>query len=119
LIQKLDKVRPKGERSGDYRAIKTPAARLDGPGSAGDEHLHATINALRAAIERKKSRLSAYSTRSSDVWLFLIDDGYPGAWSEIFRRSDLWQEVKSVCAQTGFKRIYLYRFSECSPLRLD
>jgi len=111
--------RAKGERSGDFRAIKLPGERLDGPGSTGDDHIRATISALRAAVKRKKARLSAYVTWSPDVWLFLIDDGYPGAWSEIFRRGHLWREVKSVCAQTGFERIYLYQFFECSALRID
>jgi hypothetical protein len=108
----------KGERNRDYGAIKEAGERLDGPGSIGDDHLHATIHALNAAIESKKPRLSAYSVQSRNVWLFLVDDGLPGAWSEIFRRTDLWQKVESVCPQTGFRRIYLYRFSECSPIRL-
>jgi hypothetical protein len=113
------KRRPKGERSGDYRAIKLKGERLDGPGSIGDDHLLATLNALRGAIERKKSRLSAYSTWAPDVWLFLIDDGSPGAWSELLRRTDMRRTVEASCEKTGFKRIFLFQFSGKNLVRLD
>jgi hypothetical protein len=99
------------ERGGDYHAIKPPGERLDGPGSIGDDHKNATIRALNKTLRSKSAKLKRYSF-SDPVWLFLIDDGYPGAWSDMLKEDKFSGDVTQLCIGAGFLRVYLYRFSE-------
>jgi hypothetical protein len=49
---------PKGQRSGDYRAIKLSGEAHQSPGWIGDSPARATLDALAAAVAKKKARLS-------------------------------------------------------------
>jgi hypothetical protein len=58
-----DKSARNGSRSGDFGAIRTPEEGLRGPGLLADESRARNIDALRAAIDRKRRSWRTISVR--------------------------------------------------------
>jgi hypothetical protein len=108
---------PKGQRSGHYEAIRLKGEAHQSPGWPGDSQLRTSLDALAAAVARKKDRLGWYSAAAASVWLFLIDDGIPGACSELLGCAD--RRYEATCTETGFERIFLFQFSGGNSVRLD
>jgi hypothetical protein len=107
-----DKKAPKGQRNGDYQSIRLKGERLISSGWTGDAHVSATLSALAVAVERKKARLSHYLAAADAAWLFLIDDGVPGAWDKLLCDAELASKATELCTGTGFERTYLFQFSD-------
>jgi hypothetical protein len=118
----IDKPARRGDRrstrSADYSAIKLAGVQFDGTGSIGNAHRVATIDALHTAMEKKKALLNRYIESAPTIWLFLVDDGLPGAWAEILSHPDSTNAAVAASKGAGFERVYLNRFSEESPVRL-
>lgn len=106
-----DKRAPQGSRTGDFRAIKKPGEKLDGPGWAGGEMEAVTLAALQTAVTEKQAKFKSYSVSTGHVWLFLIDDGIAGAWEGILSNPDFRQQAQAICAASDFERVLLFRFS--------
>jgi hypothetical protein len=105
-----DKGAPRGSWTGDFAAIRKPGEELRGAGLLGDESRALSIDALRAAIERKKPKLKGYRSSVDRVWLFLVADGLVHNWDDILTRADLAdvrREVEAICAASGFDRVLL------------
>jgi hypothetical protein len=57
------------------------------------------MDALATATERKHSRLESYRRASKSVWLFLLDDSYPGAIAQMLSRTDCESAMSELCSQ--------------------
>jgi hypothetical protein len=102
-----------GDRTGSYAAIKRRHERLDSPGFAGDEAEQLTLGALGTAIERKNAKVDEYRRHAGTdrIWLFLIDDGTPGAIKKILSQASLRTEAVQKCGQSSFEHVLLFQFS--------
>ena len=70
----------------------------------------ATLDALKAAVEKKQAKFQNYAASAGRVWLFLIHDGIPGAWEGILSNPGLRARAETICAANSFERVLLFRF---------